>query len=241
MKKIALICAVIFLLMAGWLLKYYNGRDYKLYNEARELAAKGDIYGAHDKISEALEINPKNRKVISYKTELYFLVKNDSAIKDAQKGKSDAERAMEKGDYALAAQRLDAALAAVDNVSTLYDGYHKAEKLQKELIKDVERVIREAPEKYYLRGMELYQRGEYERAYNMLGYISDPTPKVVKLMDEIAYKIGGDEYAKAVRGSGGDAFLVRSAISWLEKVSEGSPDSIEAKARVSKLKKYLKN
>ncbi len=240
MKKLIVLPVILAAIAAVWTFKYINGRDYKLYDEAKELEAQGDIYGAHDKISEALKLNPKNRKVISYKTELYFLVKNDSALKEARSGKEDAEKAMEKGDYALAAKRLDEALAAVDNVSSLYEGYSEAEELQKELIKDVDRVLREAPEKYYLKGLELYGRGEYERAYNMLGYISAPSPKIIKLMDEIAYKIGCDKY-DAAEVNPGDGYAVRESISWLDKVSASSPDHIDAKARISRLKNYLKN
>lgn len=240
MKKLIILPVILVAVAAAWTFKYINGKDFKLYNEAKKLEAQGDIYGAHEKISEALQINPKNRKVISYKTELYFLVKNDSALKEAYKGKEDAERAREKGDYSLAAKRLAEALAAVDSVSSLYERYSEAEELQKELIKDVDRVLQEAPERYYLKGLELYGKGEYERAYGMLEYISDRSPKVIKLMDDIAYKVGCDKYRDAETAKG-DGYIVRDAISWLEKVSASSPDLVDAKARISRLKSYLKN
>ena len=239
MKKILIFGFVIVLIAVGWMVKSYTGKDYALYKEAKELEAKGDIYAAHDKVAEALEINPKNRKVISYKSQLYFLVKNDSALKSAYESKADAEKAMDSGDYALASKKLDDALAAVDNVSSLYSGYSEAEKLQAEIIKDVEKLVREAPEKYYLKGYELYKRGEYERAYNMLEYIISPSPKVVKLMDEIAYKIGTDKSIAVLENKDNNSYLANDAVIWLSKVSQSSPKYKDAKALISKIKNYL--
>ena len=236
MKKIIISIIIALLAIGAWMFKYFHGEDYILYNEAKELEANGDIYAAHEKISEALKINPKNRKVISYKSELYFLITNDSNLKNAHKLKSDAEMAMEKGDYALAAKYLDSAWAAIDNVSSLYSRYDEAVTLQKDIIIDVERVVHEAPEKYYLKAYDLYQRGEYERAYNMLGYISSPSPKVTKLKDDIAYKIGMDKY-DLIKSNPNAVTIINEALIWLEKVSTSSPNYIDAKALISKLKK----
>lgn len=236
-----IIVGLIILASAG-LWSYFSlyTEDSKLYREAKELEAKGDIYTAHDKITEALMINPKNRKVISYKTHLYFLVKNDTALQNAYKGKYDAELAMEKGDYVLAAKRLDDALSAIDSMSSMYPKYSEAEILQEEIVKIVDRVVKEAPERYYIKGQELYQKGEYERAYLMLDYISSPLPKVVKLKDELAFKLGSDKYNLSIKSNGNDAYMVNDAISWLNKVSENSPDYKNAKAYISRLKKYVK-
>lgn len=224
------------IVIAGlWTYISFYSIDNKLYREAKELEKVGDIYTAHDKITEALNINPKNRKVISYKTHLYFLVKNDSALKEAYQGKKDAEYAMEKGDYVLASKRLNDALIAIDSISTMATQYKEAEILQQEIVKDVDRVIKEIPERYYLKGQELYQQGELERAYIMLDYISNPLPKVVRLKDELAFELGSNNYKKALKSHEKNEYNINEAITWFSKVSKSSPDYKNAKAYISKL------
>lgn len=235
--KAIIIIIIIFAFLGIWMYVYYNGEDFKLYDEAKALEAKGDIVAAHDKVYEALMINPKNRKVIAYKSQLYFIVQSDTALKDAKKYRADALSARERGDFTPAAELLKKALERVEQISPLYKNYAEVVELQNTLIKDSDELLKEIPERYFAKATKLAQDSDYEHAYDTLSYINKPEPKVIKLQDELAYKVGVEKYNKAMnKGSQAD---IKEGILWLSKVSDKSPDIIDAKVKMSKLNKIL--
>lgn len=240
MKKGAIIAiSVIVVGILVGMYQYSRGSDFILYNEAKELEADGKYSQAHDKIVEALAINPKNKKVLIYKTYLYNIVQNENFIKSAVKNREDAINAMNRGDYVLASEKLDAALYDVIQVSPSVQGYEKAVELQEQLLKDTEKLLKEAPEKYYIQAVGFYQNGEYQRAYNSLEYILKPEPKVIALKNDLAYRIGVEKYNECVTVKSPTPFLIRDAIMWLSKVTDGSKNFNNSKAMIKRLDSIL--
>ncbi len=219
--------------------KYFTGEENKLYEEAMVLESEGKIKEAHEKILKALELNPTNRKVIAYKAKLFQVVDGDNKLKSAVAFRNDAVRAMDRGDYVEAAEKLDKANTLVYDIFPSSPAYAKADELQAQIVKDTERLKRELPERYYNKAKELANNGEYERAYNALLYIKQPSPKIVELMDQLAYQIGNDKMAEVHRDSKPTAFLIRDTIYWFNQVSASSPNQVDAKIKASNLNKQL--
>lgn len=235
--------AVGVLLMVGGIAfsgyKYFTGEENKLYEQAKQLEAEGKIYEAHDTIVKALELNPANRKVIAYKSQLFAFVDSDTKLKKAVSYRNDAVRAMDRGDYVDAAEKLDKANTLVYEIFPSSPVYKKAEELQAQILKDTERLKKELPERYYNRAKELANNGEYERAYNALLYIKQPSNKIIELMDHLAYQIGNDKMAEIERDAYPSTFLIRDAISWYNQISSNSPNKIDAKIKAANLNKKL--
>lgn len=242
---------------------YFSGDAINLYNEAKELEKAGKIKEAHDKITEAIKISPTNRKIISYKTELFAIVDSESKFNEAVNSRNDAIRAMDRGDYVTASEKLKKANDLLYNVSQdsmLHEQLKKfqgqivkkwsnmeetkvpvkLEELQEQLIKDAERLKVEVAEKYYNRAKELSSNGEYERAYRALLTISSPDEKIKGLMDELAYKIAVDKYTEVLRDKKPTEFLVRDALLWFDKLSSSSNNLADADKKKDKLNKILK-
>ncbi|MDY5050096.1 MAG: hypothetical protein SPF17_01615, partial [Candidatus Mucispirillum faecigallinarum] len=63
--------------------KYFTGEENKLYEQAKQLEKEGKINEAHETILKALELNPTNRKVIAYKSQLFAVVDGETKLKNA--------------------------------------------------------------------------------------------------------------------------------------------------------------
>ena len=219
--------------------KYFTGEENELYEQAKQLEAEGKVKEAHEVILKALELNPTNRKVLAYKSQLFSVVDGDNKLKNAVAFRDDAVRAMDRGDYVDAAEKLDKANTLVGEIFPSSPAYEKAGELQAQIVKDTERLKRELPERYYNRAKELANNGEYERAYNALLYIKQPNAKIIELMDQLAYTIGNDKYEQIQKDNNPTAFLIRDAISWYNQVSSNSPNQVDAKIKISNLNKKL--
>ena len=219
--------------------KYFTGEENELYEQAKQLEAEGKVKEAHEVILKALELNPTNRKVLAYKSQLFSVVDGDNKLKNAVAFRDDAVRAMDRGDYVDAAEKLDKANTLVGEIFPSSPAYEKAGELQAQIVKDTERLKRELPERYYNRAKELANNGEYERAYNALLYIKQPSSKIIELMDQLAYQIGNDKMAEIERDSNPTAFLIRDAISWYNQISSNSPNKVDAKIKAANLNKKL--
>lgn len=219
--------------------KYFTGEENELYEQAKQLEAEGKVKEAHEVILKALELNPTNRKVLAYKSQLFSVVDGDNKLKNAVAFRDDAVRAMDRGDYVDAAEKLDKANTLVGEIFPSSPAYEKAGELQAQIVKDTERLKRELPERYYNRAKELANNGEYERAYNALLYIKQPSAKIIELMDQLAYTIGNDKYEQIQKDNNPTAFLIRDAISWYNQVSSNSPNQVDAKIKISNLNKKL--
>ena len=160
--------------------KYFTGEENKLYEQAKQLEKEGKINEAHETILKALELNPTNRKVIAYKSQLFAVVDGETKLKNAVSYRDDAVRAMDRGDYVDAAEKLDKANTLVYEIFPSSPSYKKAEELQAQILKDTERLKRELPERYYNKAKELANNGEYERAYNAILYIKKLGNKIVE-------------------------------------------------------------
>lgn len=242
---------------------YFSNDANKLYNEAKELEKAGKIQEAHEKISEAIKISPTNRKIISYKTELFAIVDSEKKFQEAVNLRNDAVRAMDRSDYVTASEKLKKANDLLYNVAQdsmlhaqmkqfqgqivkRWSGVEtpvpvKLQEFQEQIIKDAERLKKEVAEKYYNKAKELSNNGEYERAYRSLLTISSPDEKILSLMDDLAYKIGNDKYIEVIRDKKPTEFLVKDALIWFDKVSAGSKKSADISEKVTKLNKILKN
>lgn len=219
--------------------KYFTGEENELYEQAKQLEAEGKVKEAHEVILKALELNPTNRKVLAYKSQLFSVVDGENKLKNAVAFRDDAVRAMDRGDYVDAAEKLDKANTLVGEIFPSSPAYEKAGELQAQIVKDTERLKRELPERYYNRAKELANNGEYERAYNALLYIKQPSAKIIELMDQLAYTIGNDKYEQIQKDNNPTAFLIRDAISWYNQVSSNSPNQVDAKIKISNLNKKL--
>lgn len=219
--------------------KYFTGEENELYEQAKQLEAEGKVKEAHEVILKALELNPTNRKVLAYKSQLFSVVDGDNKLKNAVAFRDDAVRAMDRGDYVDAAEKLDKANTLVGEIFPSSPAYEKAGELQAQIVKDTERLKRELPERYYNRAKELANNGEYERAYNALLYIKQPSAKIIELMDQLAYTIGNDKYEQIQKDNNPTVFLIRDAISWYNQVSSNSPNQVDAKIKISNLNKKL--
>lgn len=219
--------------------KYFTGEENELYEQAKQLEAEGKVKEAHEVILKALELNPTNRKVLAYKSQLFSVVDGENKLKNAVAFRDDAVRAMDRGDYVDAAEKLDKANTLVGEIFPSSPAYEKTGELQAQIVKDTERLKRELPERYYNRAKELANNGEYERAYNALLYIKQPSAKIIELMDQLAYTIGNDKYEQIQKDNNPTAFLIRDAISWYNQVSSNSPNQVDAKIKISNLNKKL--
>ena len=219
--------------------KYFTGEENELYEQAKQLEAEGKVKEAHEVILKALELNPTNRKVLAYKSQLFSVVDGDNKLKNAVAFRDDAVRAMDRGDYVDAAEKLAKANTLVGERFPSSPAYEKAGELQAQIVKDTERLKRELPERYYNRAKELANNGEYERAYNALLYIKQPSAKIIELMDQLAYTIGNDKYEQIQKDNNPTVFLIRDAISWYNQVSSNSPNQVDAKIKISNLNKKL--
>ncbi len=234
---VGLLFIVIGISFSGY--KYFTGEENKLYEQAKQLEAENKIHEAHSLIIKALEINPTNRKIIAYKSQLFTLVDGDIKLKDAVLYRNDAVRAMDRGDYVDAAEKLDKANTLVYNIFPSSPVYKKAEELQEQILKDTDRLKRELPERYYNKAKELAHNGEYERAYNALLYIKQPNNRIIELMDQLAYQIGNDKYREIEKDKHPTIFLIRDTISWYNQITDNSPNKIDAKIKIANLNKKL--
>lgn len=219
--------------------KYFTGEENKLYEQAKQLEAEGKIKEAHEVILKALELNPTNRKVLAYKSQLFSVVDGENKLQNAVSFRDSAVRAMDRGDYVDAAEKLDKANTLLAEIFPSSPAYGKAGELQEQIVKDTERLKRELPERYYNRAKELSNNGEYERAYNALLNIKQPDAKIRELMDQLAYQIGNDKSEQVAKDSSPTAFLIRDAIYWYNLVSSSSPNQVDAKIKISNLNKKL--
>ena len=219
--------------------KYFSGNEYEHYEEAKRLESEGKITEAHEEVLKALEENPTNRKILAYKAQLFSKVENYEKYKKAVSYRDSAVRAMDRGDYIEASEKLELANNTVYNVSQSSESYKLALELQAQIVKDAERLKKELPEKYYNKAMELSNDGEYERAYNALLYIKNPTNKIIGLKDQLAYKIGLDKMESINKDKDPTTFLINDAIFWFNQVSKEFPKYPESKLNIHKLKEKL--
>ncbi len=219
--------------------RYFTGVENELYEQALALQSEGKIMEAHEVILKALELNPTNRKVIALKAQLFQVVDGENKLKNAVSYRDNAVRAMDRGDYINAAEMLDKANTLIYEIFPSSPAYKKADELQKQIIKDTERLKRELPERYYNKAKELENNGEYERAYNALLYIKQPSARIIDLMDQLAYRIGNDKLEEIKKDNNPTIFLIRDTISWFNKISSNSPNQIDAKMKASELNKKL--
>lgn len=219
--------------------RYLTGDEYTHFEEAKRLESEGKISEAHEEVLKALEKNPTNRKILAYKAQLYGKVENYEKYKKAVSYRDNAVRAMDRGDYVEASEKLELANNVVYNISQSSEYYEKALELQKQIVKDADRLKQELPEKYYTKALELSNDGEYERAYNSLLYIKNPNNKIISLKDQLAYKIGMDKLEQINNDSNPTSFLINDAIFWFEQVSKEYPNYPESKLNASKLKDKL--
>lgn len=234
---IGVIILVLGIAFSGY--KYFTGEENKLYEQAKQLEAEGKIKEAHEVILKALELNPANRKVLAYKSQLFAVVDGENKLQNAVSFRDSAVRAMDRGDYVYAAEKLDKANTLLAEIFPSSPAYGKAGELQEQIIKDIERLKRELPERYYNRAKELANNGEYERAYNALLNIKQPDAKIRELMDQLAYQIGNDKSEQVAKDSNPTAFLIRDAIYWYNLISSSSPNQVDAKIKISNLNKKL--
>ena len=234
---IGVIILVLGIAFSGY--KYFTGEENKLYEQAKQLEAEGKIKEAHEVILKALELNPANRKVLAYKSQLFAVVDGENKLQNAVSCRDSAVRAMDRGDYVYAAEKLDKANTLLAEIFPSSPAYGKAGELQEQIVKDIERLKRELPERYYNRAKELANNGEYERAYNALLNIKQPDAKIRELMDQLAYQIGNDKSEQVAKDSNPTAFLIRDAIYWYNLISSSSPNQVDAKIKISNLNKKL--
>lgn len=234
---IGVIILVLGIAFSGY--KYFTGEENKLYEQAKQLEAEGKIKEAHEVILKALELNPANRKVLAYKSQLFAVVDGENKLQNAVSFRDSAVRAMDRGDYVYAAEKLDKANTLLAEIFPSSPAYGKAGELQEQIVKDTERLKRELPERYYNRAKELANNGEYERAYNALLNIKQPDAKIRELMDQLAYQIGNDKSEQVAKDSNPTAFLIRDAIYWYNLISSSSPNQVDAKIKISNLNKKL--
>lgn len=234
---IGVIILVLGIAFSGY--KYFTGEENKLYEQAKQLEAEGKIKEAHEVILKALELNPTNRKVLAYKSQLFSVVDGENKLQNAVSFRDSAVRAMDRGDYVDAAEKLDKANTLLAEIFPSSPAYGKAGELQEQIVKDTERLKRELPERYYNRAKELANNGEYERAYNALLNIKQPDAKIRELMDQLAYQIGNDKSEQVAKDINPTAFLIRDAIYWYNLVSSSSPNQVDAKIKISNLNKKL--
>lgn len=242
-RFIFILVVTVFLVSVGYFTyRYFNGEDFKLYDEAVILYDEGDIEGAHEKLVMAYNIRKTNRKVLALKTEVYQLLRYKKLLIMANKAYEKALGAADRGDYVSAAEYVDLALVSLDGISEKAENYDEAMELQKKVVLVAQEVIEKAPLRYYDKGMIFLKEGEYEKAYYSLTYIGKPSAEVVQLKSDLAYKLGNKQYDKAINNMGvADLFLVRDAIFWYSKIDESYVDHKDANIKLDKLKKILKN
>lgn len=234
---IGVIIIVLGIAFSGY--KYFTGNENQLFEQAKQLEAEGKINEAHELIIKALELNPTNRKILAYKSKLFAVVDGENKLKAAVSYRDSAIRAMDRGDYVEAAEKLDKANTLIGEIFPSSPAYKQMGELQEQIVKDIERLKRELPERYYNRAKELANNGEYERAYNALLNIKQPNAKITELMDQLAYQIGNDKLNQVDKDSNPTAFLIRDAIYWFNLVSSSSPNQIDAKIKITNLNKKL--
>ncbi len=232
---------VIFVIVAAvgyGIYSYQNGLDFVLYDEAKQLEEDGDVDAAFEKIKEAMMVNPKNRKVQLYRTELNFVVQNNKLLEEAKELKVEAVRAINRGDYLTANDKIALATEKIYNISPSYKDYDKVLELDVALLEDINRIKNEAPKRYYTQARGFYSSGEYERAYNIIDYIKQPNDEIAQFKNQIAYTIANLSYDK-INSSQSKESQIRDAIYWYSLVEESSRDYNEAQQQIKKLNDLL--
>ncbi len=234
---------ILFLVSVGFFTyRYFNGEDFKLYDEAVILFENGNIEEAHDKLVKAYNIRKTNRKVLALKTEVYQILRYKELLITANNAYEKALGAVDRDDYVSAADYVDIALISLDGISEKAENYDEAMELQKKVVQVANEIIEKAPLRYYDKGIIFLKEGEYEKAYYSFTYIGKPSKEVVQLKSDIAYKLGNKQYDKAINDIGGiDLFLVRDAIFWYSKIDESYIDHKDANVRLDTLKNILKD
>ena len=242
-RFIFVLVVTLFLISVGYFTyRYFNGEDFKLYDEAVILFEDGNIEEAHDKLIEAYNIRQTNRKVLALKTEVYQILRYRELLIAANKAYEKALSAVDRDDYVSAADYVELALISLDGISERAENYDEAMELQKKVVEVAEEVIEKAPLRYYDKGIIFLKEGEFEKAYYSLTYIGQPSKEVVQLKSDIAYKLGNKQYDKAINNIGDiDLFLVRDAIFWYSKIDESYIDHKDVNVRLDKLKNILKD
>ncbi len=242
-RSIFVLVVTVFLLSVGYFTyRYFNGEDFKLYDEAVILYDEGDIEGAHDKLIEAYNIRKTNRKVLALKTIVYQLLRYKELLIMANEAYEKALGAADRDDYISAAEYVDLALISLDGISEKAENYEEAMELQKKVVSVANEIIEKAPLRYYDKGIIFLKEGEFEKAYYSLTYIGKPSLEVIQLKSDIAYKLGNKQYEKTVNNiSEVDLFLVRDAIFWYSKIDESYIDYKDANIKLDKLKNILKD
>ena len=233
----------LFLVSVGYFTyRYFNGEDFKLYDEAVILFEAGNIEEAHNKLIEAYNIRQTNRKVLALKTTVYQLLRFKELLITANNAYEKALGAVDRDDYVSAAEYVDLALISLDGISEKAENYDEAMELQKKIVQVADEIIEKAPLRYYDKGIIFLKEGEFEKAYYSFTYIGKPSKEVIQLKSDIAYKLGNKQYDKAINNIGGiDQFLVRDAMFWYSKIDESYIDYKDANVRLDKLKNILKD
>lgn len=222
--------------------RYFDGEDFKLYDEAVILFENGNIEEAHDKLVEAYNIRKTNRKVLALKTTVYQLLRYKELLIIANNAYEKALGAVDRDDYISAAEYVDLALISLDGISEKAENYDEAMELQKKIVQVADEIIEKAPLRYYDKGIIFLKEGEYEKAYYSFTYIGKPSEVVIQLKSDLAYKLGNKQYEKAINSMGDiDLFLVRDAIFWYSKIDESYIDHKDATVRLDNLKNILKD
>ncbi len=242
-RFIFVLVVTLFLVSVGYFTyRYFNGEDFKLYDEAVILFEDGKVEEAHDKLIEAYNIRQTNRKVLALKTEVYQILRYKELLIAANKAYEKALSAVDRDDYVSAADYVDLALINLDGISERAENYDEAMELQKKVVEVAEEIIEKAPLRYYDKGIIFLKEGEFEKAYYSFTYIGNPSKEVIQLKSDIAYKLGNKQYDQAINDIGDTyLFLVRDAIFWYSKIDESYIDYKDANVRLDKLKNILKD
>ncbi len=217
---------------------YQNGLDFKLYDEAKQLESEGKIDEAFATVKRAMEVNPKNRKVQLYRTELNFVVENNKLLEQAKVLRQEAVKLTDRAEYREANDKLSEASDKLLNISPSFKKFDEVLELDKQLIEDIARIKREAPIRYYTQARGYFSSGEYERAYNIIDYIIEPDERTLLFKYQIAYTIANRSYNK-IETSGSRQSQIRDAIYWYSLVGEQSQEYINAQEQIRVLNNML--
>ena len=246
-NKKVIIFAVILLAIAGAVLYFYfNGSAFQLIKEAETLYAQGDIRGAHEKAQEAMEKDSFNRRAISLKSELFFLISNEDSMNQGKEALQKADAAVRSGDYINAHSLYHDAFKHFFDVSSMSEHYEEATKYIEEVVSKYNNIKKDIGDQYYTNAMRMYRNGEYSKAFEYLQQypfqgrdngMPDPLPtEIVRLKSDIGYTLGLQRYNEIKTGGGTPAkTYVNDAIYWFKQIDRMDSKYPEAQQFIQEL------
>lgn len=210
----------------------------KIYLEALALHESGKDRVAYQKVQEAMEINKLNRKAILLQAKLHKIVTSEDNYNAAVKAYRESMLDVFNEEYLLAVNKIANSYDLLSKIPTDAPIFPKADKLQENVDRELDRIRKALPDLYFKKAKELADRKQYAPAYEYLLRMDPEDKRVIQFKSQLSYKIGTERYAAIMaRTEKITDHEIADAIYWLSNVDESSSSIVYAKKQIQVLQK----